>query len=181
MSDKKASGAAGETMSSLGAEAASGTAQPAADRHNGEGGAKDRLKSQADELMQAAKQRAKDVASEQKDAAAAQLGCVARGLRDAAGSMQGESEFAGRYASKAAEGLERFAQDLRGADFDELVQRTESYARRNPGVFLGGAVAAGFLLARFIKSSHERSGYRSSGEAHRARSDAPQSAASSGV
>jgi hypothetical protein len=86
--------------------------------------------------------------------------------------MQGESELAGRYAGKAAEGLERLSDDLRGADFDQLVARTENYARRNPAVFLGGAVAAGFLFARFIKSSRERTRHRGSLEAHRARPDA---------
>lgn len=148
---------------------------------NGNGGARTKLKSQADEFMQAAKQRAKDIATEQKDAAAAQLGCVARGLRDAAQSMQGESEFAGRYAGRAAEGLERFSQDLHGADFDDLIERTESYARRNPAVFLGGAVAAGFLFARFLKSSRERSAHRSSFERRRARAAATPSDVASGA
>ena len=152
--------------------AAGGPSESGGAHGKSEGSANNRLRSQADELMQAAKQRAKDIAAEQKDAAAAQLGCVARGLREAAGSMQGESELAGRYAGKAAEGLERLSDDLRGADFDELVERTENYARRNPAVFLGGAVAAGFLFARFIKSSRERTRRRGSLEAYRAGSDA---------
>jgi hypothetical protein len=149
--------------------------------HNDDGGAKNRLKSQADELMRAAKQRAKDIASEQKDAAASQLGCVARGLRDAAQSMRGESDFAGRYAGKAAEGLERFSEDLRGASFDELIGRTESYARRNPAAFLGGAVAAGFLFARFIKSSRERRPEQGSVRAYRAPSEPTSDFAARGV
>lgn len=147
---------------------------------HGEHGATNRLKSQADELIQAAKQRAKDVASEQKDAAAAQLGCISRGLRDAAQAMRGDSELAGRYAGRAADGLERISQDLSGADFDELVMRTESYARRNPAVFMGAAVATGFLFARFLKSSGGRR-HRSPGaypeRAYPERSDAPQGVA----
>ena len=191
MSDKTMSDAAGGTTSPASAPlyggqteadigSTSATAAGTARTHD-EGGAKTRLKSQADELMHAAKQRAKDIASEQKDAAAAQLGSMARGLRDAAASMQGESEFAGRYAGKAAESLERFSQDLRGADFDQLVERTENYARRNPAVFLGGAVAAGFLFARFLKSSRDRSRYRGHAEAYRARTEPPQGAAATGI
>jgi hypothetical protein len=194
MSDKKISGAAAdsgatETSSTAGlsspavqaGEAYSGGAAGEAGGaagHDG-GGATGRLKSQADELMRAAQQRAKDIASEQKDAAAAQLGCMARGLRDAAQSMRGESEFAGRYAGKAAEGLERVAQDLEGASFDDLVERTENYARRNPAAFLGGAVAVGFLFARFLKSSRDRGAGHGAVQAYRAPSES--SAAASGA
>lgn len=177
MSDTMTSSLAGGTQGASTGPTASGTTGASGGEGWSEGGARHRLRSQADELMHAAKQRAKDIAEEQKDAAAAQLGCVARGLREAAGSMQGESEFAGRYAGKAAEGLERLSEDLRGADFDQLVERTENYARRNPAVFLGGAVAAGFLLARFIKSSRERTRHRGSVGAYVGRPDASQAEA----
>lgn len=123
-------------------------------------GAGRRVKSQAEELFDAAKERAKGIAVEQKDAAASQLGCVARGLRDAAKSMSKESEFAGRYADEAATRLAGLSDELRDADLDELVGRGESYARSNPAVFLGGAVAVGFLLARFFKSSAQRAAPR---------------------
>ena len=111
---------------------------------------------QAEELLDAAKERAKGIAVEQKNAAAGQIGCMARGLREAAASMQKESEFAGKYAGQAADRLERLSSDLESADFDELVGRSERFARANPALFLGGAVAGGFLLARFFKSSGQR-------------------------
>ena len=145
------------------------------DSSHSEHGATNRLKSQADELIQAAKQRAKDVASEQKDAAAAQLGSISRGLRDAAEAMRSDSELAGRYAGRAADELERVSQDLSGADFDELVARTESYARRNPAVFMGVTVAAGFLFARFLKSSGGR--HRRNQDAYPGRTNAQQGVA----
>jgi hypothetical protein len=36
-----------------------------------------------------------------------------------------------------------------------MVREVESYARAHPAVFLGAAVAAGFLAVRFLKSSGE--------------------------
>ena len=123
-------------------------------------GATRRVKGQAEELFDAAKERAKGIAVEQKDAAAGQLGCLAKGLREASQSMRKESEFVGRYAEEAAIRLEGVSDELRQADLDELVDRSESYARANPAIFLGGAVAVGFLLARFFKSSAHRATQR---------------------
>jgi len=130
-----------------------GDSTPAKDRL---AGATRRVRSQAEELFDAAKERAKGIAVEQKDAAAGQLGCVARGLREAAQSMRKESDFAGRYAEEAATRLESVSDELRQADLDQLVDRSERYARANPAIFLGGAVAVGFVLARFFKSSAHR-------------------------
>lgn len=117
---------------------------------------KGKFKEQADDLLGAARQRVRRLATEQKEFAAARLGSVAHGLRQAADDMGQQSEFAGRYARTAAERLERLSTDLRDADLEDLIDRTEDYARRNPALFLGGAVAAGFLFARFIKSSGRR-------------------------
>lgn len=119
-------------------------------------GAGRRVKGQAEELADAAKERAKGIAMEQKTAAAQQIGCVARGLREAGAGIQKESAFAGRYAIEAADRLERLSGDLEAADLDELVDRSERFARANPALFLGGAVVGGFLLARFFKSSGQR-------------------------
>jgi hypothetical protein len=41
-------------------------------------------------------------------------------------------------------------------DADELIGTMEDFARRQPVAFLGGAVAAGFGFARFMRSSAER-------------------------
>ena len=39
------------------------------------------------------------------------------------------------------------------AEVEDLVNRTESWARQNPALFLGGAFVIGVLGARFLKSS----------------------------
>ena len=66
--------------------------------------------------------------------------------------------MASGFVRQAAEGLEHVSGAVRTRDLDDLVETVESFARRQPVVFLGSAVLAGFGLARFIKSSAERRG-----------------------
>lgn len=61
-----------------------------------------------------------------------------------------------RYIEQAAGNLEQFAQGIRNQDLGRVVRQVEDFARRQPALFLGGAVAVGFLLARFLKSSAAR-------------------------
>ncbi|MGH9904058.1 MAG: hypothetical protein ACRD8U_00580, partial [Pyrinomonadaceae bacterium] len=61
------------------------------------------------------------------------------------------------FARRAAEGLAGFSGSLRQRDVDSLLAQAQDFARRRPAVFLGGALATGFVLARFLKSSGQRS------------------------
>lgn len=49
--------------------------------------------------------------------------------------------------------VQRVSTYLRDKDLDEIVDDTERFARRQPLVFLGGALTLGLLAARFLKSS----------------------------
>lgn len=61
------------------------------------------------------------------------------------------------YAGRAAGHVSSFATRVRDSSLDDLLAETRQLARRNPGLYFAGAVAVGFVLARFIKSSAERS------------------------
>lgn len=113
-------------------------------------------KGQVKEVAEAAKERTKLLAAEQKDAAAKQLASMARGLKQAAEGMRPESEFVGRLAERAAEQIEGLSARLQESDLSDLVEQGEAFARRNPALFIGAAAAAGFMLARFAKSSGRR-------------------------
>jgi hypothetical protein len=63
-----------------------------------------------------------------------------------------------QYADEAADQVERFSGYLRETDVDEIVDEARGFARRRPAVFLGGAVALGFLATRFLKSSSQEAG-----------------------
>ena len=65
------------------------------------------------------------------------------------------------YFSSCANNLARstdvLSERLRDRDIETLLTQAKDYSRRQPAVFIGGAIATGFLLARFMKSSGERS------------------------
>ena len=72
-------------------------------------------------------------------------------LRD--GGQTGMAE----YVNKAADGMERWAADLKRQDIDDALRAAQQFARRQPALFLGVAFTAGMLAARFLKSSGENS------------------------
>jgi len=110
--------------------------------------------------------QAKDLVTTQvaqrTEKSAGDLGDVAKALRQATTQLDGN--IASPYVEKAAEQLEKVSQFLRTANAQELGHSVESFARREPLLFLGGAFALGILGARFLKSS-----------AHRAESETPKS------
>jgi hypothetical protein len=107
-------------------------------------------------IAEEAKQAASSVLSEQQHAAASGLGDFAGALRKAAREMgDGRQPTASRFAEYAADGLERVSGTLRNKDLNGLMQDVESFARRQPVAFLGAAIAAGFLAARFLKGSKQ--------------------------
>jgi len=113
------------------------------------------VKEQAGAVFNDAKEMARGKLAEQQQTAASSLGSFAQALRKSAQEMQGDGQQAGiaRIAQTAADGLERFSGTLRNKDLDSMLRDAESLARRQPVLFFGAAVAAGFLAVRFLKSS----------------------------
>lgn len=105
-------------------------------------------------LDSAVKQQVSATLGEQQQAAAAGIGQFAQALRKAAHEGGGErNATVENLAESAAQGLDRVSQTLRSKDLDTMVREVESFARSQPMVFLGTAVAVGFLAFRFLKSS----------------------------
>lgn len=118
----------------------------------GEGSRED--ESAAKEALHSAKAQGEALLETRKRALADEIKGLERALRRTATELEGQDQrTAGRYAARAADGLERVTRALREQDLTALIEQTEDFARREPRVFLGGAVATGFLLARFLKSS----------------------------
>jgi hypothetical protein len=115
------------------------------------------LKRQAKDAVHDMSVRARSAADEQKNVAAERVGGVARALRVASDDLhdQGQSLVAG-YSRHVAEGLEAMAQSLSRRSLGDLVEGVEDFARERPVAVLGGAMVAGFALARFMKSSAGR-------------------------
>ncbi|MEW5729948.1 MAG: hypothetical protein AB1918_19125, partial [Pseudomonadota bacterium] len=95
----------------------------------------------------------RDMADRQRQRAAQSLGGMASALHKSARDLEKESGTMARYTDMAADRLDEAATYLRSADWHEIVNGAEGFARRQPYWFIGGAVAAGFVLARFLKSS----------------------------
>jgi hypothetical protein len=57
------------------------------------------------------------------------------------------------YFERAADQVDRLTNYLKSHDVREMVDRLERLARKQPGLFVGGAFVTGLLLARFLKSS----------------------------
>ncbi len=130
---------------------------------------KDEAKQKAGEVVEQAKQkggevveqtrtRAFDMMDEQKSRAAEGLGGVASALRQTGDALRSsdQAQF-GQVAERAADFVERFSDDLRSKDVNELLYEAERFARREPELFLGGAVLLGLVAARFMKASNRRS------------------------
>jgi hypothetical protein len=106
------------------------------------------------QVAERAKEQVASTATESKEEAAQRLGNLASAFRDAGQQLDtGDAAFFGRYAGVAADELEKLSAWLRNRDMRDLVRDTETFARRHPDLFIGGAFVAGMAISRFLKSS----------------------------
>jgi hypothetical protein len=130
---------------------------------------KEEAKERAGRLLDEAKERARSAIDERKQGLAQDVGDFAHALRASASDLQEHDKgYVAHYVEQAAGSVEQIADTLHRQDLGDFMRHTEDFARRQPGLFIGGAVAAGFALARFLKSSAERRGERES-ETHEGR------------
>jgi hypothetical protein len=120
------------------------------------GDAVESARGMAGQLVQDVRDVAESMLDEQKERAIGQVTGVAQALRKTAEGLSHENETIGRYAEQAAEQVERFAETVRERSLGDLVADVDDFARRQPTVFLVGAVAAGFIVGRFMAASAER-------------------------
>jgi hypothetical protein len=95
----------------------------------------------------------KQTAEQQKTRGIDALKGFAHAIETAAGELQSQSPGVARHIREAAKSVEGLSNNLRNRSVDELMHAASDLARSQPGVFVAGAVAAGFALSRFFKSS----------------------------
>ncbi|RIK38050.1 MAG: hypothetical protein DCC55_22265 [Chloroflexi bacterium] len=106
------------------------------------------------ETMDEARHQVSATLADQKTRAADQLSDVAHALRRTGEELQSqEHPTIAQFAEAAAEQVERFSGYLKEGDIGDLWQDIRSVAQRQPELFVAGALAAGFLVGRFLKSS----------------------------
>lgn len=111
---------------------------------------------QADQLVNRGSEQVKSQLADQKHEAAQRLRPIQTALQETAHQLrrQGQESVA-QYGDRAADQIERFSGYLRETDVDEIIGEVRSFARRRPGLFLGGGAALGFFATRFLKSSSQ--------------------------
>ena len=113
---------------------------------------------EARKLAGAARHQAQRFAESQKNHAAHTIDDVANVLRDLGTKLQDKANLR-NTVERAAMALEDVSDSFRNKTFGDLYEEAEDFARRRPLTTALGTAAVGLFIARFIKSSAERSGY----------------------
>jgi hypothetical protein len=116
------------------------------------------LEDAARETVRAAGKSAREAGQAGMAAGAERIESVAHAVRDAAERFDKDLPSAAAYVRDAAEGLERASSVLRERSIEDAFKLAENFARRQPAAFFGASVLAGFVLARFLKSTAEAPG-----------------------
>jgi hypothetical protein len=124
--------------------------------------AKDQTKEVASQAFGQVQEKATTAIDSQKSNLAQGLTSVAEGLRQMTGNLREAeqqtpiAQFTARYGESLTEQVEQISRYLDERDVNQMLRDVESFARRNPAVFVGSAFALGMLAARFLKSSSGR-------------------------
>jgi hypothetical protein len=125
----------------------------------------------ANGIVEQAKQTVANVASDAKAGVTTQLEqridqakeigvekieTVSDALRGAGEKLEGTGPLP-QLAEKAAEGIENLARFIENKSMGDVFGGIQAFAKREPALFLGGALAVGILAGRFLKSSSRRS------------------------
>jgi hypothetical protein len=108
----------------------------------------------AGQVADQARQQAANRVESQKDQAINVLAMLAQAVRQTSQELRGQEQpMLADCVDRTAQSVEQMANYLRARDVGALLDDTQSFARRNPALFLGGSFALGLLAARFFKSS----------------------------
>ncbi len=169
--DRSAGPAADAPKTRAGASATvfpSAGGQPPGSSASTASGLKETARTATDAIRQQAARLAQDVGHElnktgeaQKARGAEAIRRFARAIDNAASELQNQSPAVARSVHEAARQVDGLSDNLSNKNVSELVNSATQLARAQPALFIGGSVAAGFALARFLKSSsRQRSGGR---------------------
>lgn len=108
-------------------------------------------------LSEQMRDAAESLLDEQKDRMASAVHGVADMLRRTADTLERENNAAAaHYADRAAAQIDRFSETVRNRQLGEMVATAEDFARRQPALFIAGAVAAGFVIGRLLARPSRR-------------------------
>jgi hypothetical protein len=111
------------------------------------------VKEQASEFVSSVGHELSKTAEDQKARGVEAIQGFAKAITCAANELQAQSPGLARSVRDAATKVEGFSENIGNRDINELMKAATELARAQPMLFIGGAVAAGFALSRFLKSS----------------------------
>ena len=116
------------------------------------------FKSQAQDTLsqfkESARHEAEAQAAQGRQEATSELNNLAGVFRRVADDVEGQSRLPlDAYIRAGAQQLDSLAQSIEGANFGTMVRKLEEQTRQRPALVIGGAIATGFLLTRFLKAS----------------------------
>lgn len=127
------------------------------------GEVKEQVQEKAGEVVGQVREQAATRIASQKDQAAGRLWTVAWAFRTAGDNLREQDEHQiAQITDKVAEQVERVTSYLGHRDINQIANDVQRFARRQPALFLGGALALGFLGSRFLKSSSRATNYNQS-------------------
>lgn len=128
------------------------TTKPMASMGNSErdGGVVDQAKHTVENVASQAKQGVTQQIELRKDRAVNTIHGVAEAVRNAGQNLEGPLPA---LADRAADGIDKVSSFLESHEIRDAVRGVERFARREPALFIGGAVALGLVAGRFLKSS----------------------------
>jgi hypothetical protein len=111
------------------------------------------MKEQASELASNVGHELSKTAEQQKARGVEVIQCFARAMTSAATELEDQSPQVAEYVRDAAQKVVGFSDNIGQRDVTELIKAVTELARSQPLLFVGGAVATGFVVSRFLMSS----------------------------
>jgi hypothetical protein len=107
-------------------------------------------------FAQRLKQDGRQTLEQRKRSAADRVDEIAQAIERTGAQFSENEPTLADLANRLATTVGNLATRLREGSFDDLVDDTRAFARRNPGLFIAGGVLAGLALVRFAKASARR-------------------------
>lgn len=102
-------------------------------------------------LLDEAKDGLADIVHARKDGIADGLAGLADTVQRAGSRFEGQQEWLARAVGQGADEIQLLAETLRKKDLQEIIGDVRGFAERQPALFIGVSLAAGFAAARFFK------------------------------
>lgn len=118
--------------------------------------ATDEVRERVGEATDKIRRRASDAAESQREQIADLSNDLGAAIRKAGQELHERGdERTGDWADALAEHLQRAGQYLRERDLRDMLREVRGFARRRPGLVVGGLFAAGIAASRFMKADRD--------------------------